>query len=248
MSASPLPTSKEETLLKALKYLARHYVGVLEHGRDRIIALGGTCDPVDVMERGDPHLRQVREVIASVEGSPSETKKNPPHWTCRTHGDFDAMRAVGCPECMRLAREALKKIARGNVRTCPEILDGIQTGKLHHCTDYAAIEIAVGALASEESVEETEPQPSVEGTIYTESVECSNCHSRTSVKSVAPFRVLSIECPHCGQQTLAKQVNMGAQKASAPLYGGKVRLSCGCIDICTNQRDHKPLAQNGKGD
>lgn len=31
----------------------------------------------------------------------------PPHWTCKTHGDFDAMREVGCPECTRLMRQAL---------------------------------------------------------------------------------------------------------------------------------------------
>lgn len=29
-----------------------------------------------------------------------------------------------------------------------------------------------------------------------------------------------------------------SQKAGKSLYGGKVRLACGCIDICTNQRDH----------
>jgi len=65
--------SKEQVLLKALKYLARHYVGQLENARDRIVSLGGQCDPVDVMERGDPHLLRVREVIASVEATPSET-------------------------------------------------------------------------------------------------------------------------------------------------------------------------------
>jgi hypothetical protein len=50
-------------LEKALKYLMRHYVGQLENARDRIVSLGGECDPVDVMERGDPHLRAVREVL-----------------------------------------------------------------------------------------------------------------------------------------------------------------------------------------
>src|SRR5215470_19592006 len=64
--------SKVETLLKALKYLQRHYVGQLENARDRIRQLGGECDPVDVMEARDPHLRQVREVIASVESSADE--------------------------------------------------------------------------------------------------------------------------------------------------------------------------------
>lgn len=108
-------------------------------------------------------LRDWLTAALSGDSSSPETKNNPPHWTCRTHGDFDAMRAVGCPECMRLAREALKKIARGNVRTCPEVLEGMQTGKLHHCTDYAAIEIAVGALAGEQSAEETKPKPTIEG-------------------------------------------------------------------------------------
>jgi len=70
-------SSKTKVLLDALKYLQRHYVGLLEHGRDRIIQLGGACDPVDVMERGDPHLRQVREVIASVEATPDETFEHP---------------------------------------------------------------------------------------------------------------------------------------------------------------------------
>ena len=27
-----------------------------------------------------------------------------PHWTCGTHGDFDARVEVGCPECVRVAR------------------------------------------------------------------------------------------------------------------------------------------------
>lgn len=31
----------------------------------------------------------------------------PPHWTCREHGDFDAMHEVGCPTCMRLARQTI---------------------------------------------------------------------------------------------------------------------------------------------
>lgn len=53
----------------------------------------------------------------------------------------------------------------------------------------------------------------------------------------------AVACAKCATMAINS-----AQKASAPLYGGKVRLSCGCIDICTNQRDHKPLAQNGKGD
>jgi hypothetical protein len=32
-----------------------------------------------------------------------------PHWTCKTHGDFDARTAVGCPECVRLLREDCRR-------------------------------------------------------------------------------------------------------------------------------------------
>lgn len=53
-----------EQLRGALKDLARAYVRLLESGRDRIISLGGDCDPVDVMERGDPYLRKANEAMA----------------------------------------------------------------------------------------------------------------------------------------------------------------------------------------
>jgi hypothetical protein len=46
-----------------LKHLYRGYVGTLEAGRDRIMDFGGTCDPVDVMEEGDPYLRAARALI-----------------------------------------------------------------------------------------------------------------------------------------------------------------------------------------
>lgn len=51
-------------LLDELKALRRAYVNLLESGRDRIIDLGGTCDPVDVMERNDPALRSSFAAIA----------------------------------------------------------------------------------------------------------------------------------------------------------------------------------------
>lgn len=54
-------------LLRALRELSRAYVSSMESGRERIIALGGTCDSVDVMERGDPHLAKARGVIALVQ-------------------------------------------------------------------------------------------------------------------------------------------------------------------------------------
>lgn len=51
---------------EALRRLYRAYVGTLETGRNRILDLGGTCDSVDVMENGDPALREAREAIAAL--------------------------------------------------------------------------------------------------------------------------------------------------------------------------------------
>lgn len=70
MSGPDSISSKD--LLRALKDLAHHYVILIENGRDRIVSLGGQCDPVDVMERGDPYLRQAREAIAKAEATPDE--------------------------------------------------------------------------------------------------------------------------------------------------------------------------------
>lgn len=58
---------RDDELLKALKDLSRAYVRLLESGRDRIKALGGDCDPVDVMERADRYLIQAKEAIARAE-------------------------------------------------------------------------------------------------------------------------------------------------------------------------------------
>jgi len=55
-------------LLAELKRLSLAYVSLMKTGRDRIVALGGDCDPVDVMERGNPWLRSAKEVIAKAEG------------------------------------------------------------------------------------------------------------------------------------------------------------------------------------
>lgn len=51
--------------LPAFKALYRAYVRMLESGRDRIIDLGGTCDPVDVMEANDVDLQAARHVLDS---------------------------------------------------------------------------------------------------------------------------------------------------------------------------------------
>lgn len=55
-------------LVKALDRLYRAYVNMLEGGRDRIVFLGGDCDPVEVMEAGDPVLVATRAVLAAVKG------------------------------------------------------------------------------------------------------------------------------------------------------------------------------------
>lgn len=52
-------------LRNGIKNLIRAYVNLMEVGRDRIVGLGGQCDPLDVMERSDPNLRQARDVLAT---------------------------------------------------------------------------------------------------------------------------------------------------------------------------------------
>ena len=52
-----------ERLRGELVHLYTGYVSTLEAGRDRILSLGGECDPVVVMERNDPYLIQARRAI-----------------------------------------------------------------------------------------------------------------------------------------------------------------------------------------
>ncbi len=52
-----------EALTNELRALYRHYVNMLESARDQIISHGGECDPLDVMEKRDPVLKRVREVL-----------------------------------------------------------------------------------------------------------------------------------------------------------------------------------------
>lgn len=58
-----------DELLTALEKMNRAYINLMENGRDRIVMLGGDCDPLDVMERNDPHLYESRATIASVKDS-----------------------------------------------------------------------------------------------------------------------------------------------------------------------------------
>lgn len=50
---------------KALRDLYKAYMRLLEAGMDRITSLGGDCDPVDVMEAGDPALIAARRTLAA---------------------------------------------------------------------------------------------------------------------------------------------------------------------------------------
>jgi hypothetical protein len=60
---SPAP-AREAQLEEALRQLIRGYMILLENGRDRILLLGGQCDSVEVMERGDPYLREARAALS----------------------------------------------------------------------------------------------------------------------------------------------------------------------------------------
>lgn len=68
IDAAELLKTQRDDLLKALEMMNRAYVNLMENGRDRIIMLGGECDPVDVMESNDPNLRESRAAIASAKG------------------------------------------------------------------------------------------------------------------------------------------------------------------------------------
>ncbi|MBH1830962.1 hypothetical protein I5W42_05725 [Stenotrophomonas maltophilia] len=68
---TPLPGNADASVpaqavdLADFKALYRAYVRLLESGRDRILDLGGTCDPVDVMEANDVDLQAARRVLDS---------------------------------------------------------------------------------------------------------------------------------------------------------------------------------------
>ena len=48
-----------------LRRFRRAYVSLMETGRDRIISLGGSCDPIDAMEAADPELRLIDAALAT---------------------------------------------------------------------------------------------------------------------------------------------------------------------------------------
>lgn len=58
--------SSNEALMKVIRRLMNGYVSTMEAGRDRIISLGGSCDPVEVMEASDPHLAEARAALSTL--------------------------------------------------------------------------------------------------------------------------------------------------------------------------------------
>lgn len=56
-----------ELMLSALKSLRHAYLNLLESGCECILDLGGTCDPVDVMEDRDLYLASAVKAIAAGE-------------------------------------------------------------------------------------------------------------------------------------------------------------------------------------
>lgn len=56
--------SWKESAIAKLRDMDRQYVLLMENGRDRIVFLGGDCDPLDMMERGSPVLIALRKFIA----------------------------------------------------------------------------------------------------------------------------------------------------------------------------------------
>jgi len=67
-------------LATELRDLIKHYVRLLEIGRDRIVELGGDCDPVDVMERSDPHLTVARRALAEYDTAKDSPAGEPVAW------------------------------------------------------------------------------------------------------------------------------------------------------------------------
>lgn len=60
-----VPRETWDAMREAHQRLIRAYINLLESGRDRIVSLGGTCDPVDQMEAGDPALREAKEALTA---------------------------------------------------------------------------------------------------------------------------------------------------------------------------------------
>ena len=67
MGSDQITTTEPTVPMSEYRILYTAYVSCLETGRDRILDLGGDCDSVDVMEKGDPALRRARAIITGVQ-------------------------------------------------------------------------------------------------------------------------------------------------------------------------------------
>jgi hypothetical protein len=74
--------AENERLRAGLRALIVGYVGTLENGRERILFLGGECDSVEVMERGDPHLIRAKALLITDAGTAQ------PNAECSSCGQF----------------------------------------------------------------------------------------------------------------------------------------------------------------
>lgn len=111
---NPTPAASGLDAGIALRTLYLGYVRLLESGRDRIRDLGGECDPVDVMERNDPLLIEIREVLEALAAQPApgvgggyirfhwETGDPVRPWSCKvvTHDEMRQRYSEMCSEEM----------------------------------------------------------------------------------------------------------------------------------------------------
>lgn len=64
MDAADRLKADKLALSAALRRLMRDYVSLLESGRERIVARGGSCDSVETMERDDPFLKLANAALS----------------------------------------------------------------------------------------------------------------------------------------------------------------------------------------
>ena len=72
MTTITVPRETWDAMREAHRKLIRAYVNLLESGRDRIVSLGGICDPVDQMEASDPALREAKDALTAANAVSAE--------------------------------------------------------------------------------------------------------------------------------------------------------------------------------
>lgn len=107
----------EQGTTKDLSIADRPKISDEQLRRMREVAEGSMLLPAWVLDCVK-ELQQMRDDWAAIDKAAVEFSEfeRCPHWTCRTHGDFDARVAVGCPECVRQMREELQQLKGQNER------------------------------------------------------------------------------------------------------------------------------------